>query len=362
MAIPRSQPTPPAGRSRRAVRVLVILLLLAGLVGGGWYFIRLSNRSQDQVAALKLVTERKYAEAIPALRQCLEEDPDNPVLLEGLVASLMKSGALVVEVEPVLDRLCALRPDDLTALRLRLDLRQKLGRKDDALADALRILELSPQDHAVRRTAAGLAVELGQREIAERELTTLQASGPYPPHEIGTLLARLHWEAARFAEAEAILDRDAPPSVQFAPARALRGVLHFEAGRFESAQELLNPVAAGRGPEAQFARYYLALTLTRLGKKTEADQVFARLEAAYRAERMTEDAQQRADDLPAQVQAARANLVADRPEVGRDLLEAALKRHSPNREALRVLADCYDKLNRADLGADARRHADTVPK
>ncbi len=208
------------------------------------------------------------------------------------------------------------------------------------------------QAEALDLVRAGTSVVVATSTSSGKSLVHQAAIGEAAQERVrpGTALCLFPTKALARDQLRALASMDLPGVVPAA--------YDGDTGRDERAVELLRPLAAGRGQEAQFARYYLALALTRLGMSDEARAAFARLDAGYRAERLTEDARQRADDMPAQVRAARANLEADQPEAARDLLEAAVQRLGPDREALRTLAECYDKLGRADLAADARRRAD----
>jgi tetratricopeptide (TPR) repeat protein len=346
----------------RLRRLAVLLAVVGAAAVAGWYGVRTWNRSAERDAALELARSGRADEAVPALKRCLDRDPDDPEVLRALVETLTRTDTLVAEVEPYLDRWCALQPDDPEPFRQRADLRFRLGRREDALADARRVLELAPGDHATRQRAAGLAVELGQHELAERELTTLLTSSGLPKEDVGTRLAVAYWTAGDHARSQEALDRYAPPGTNRPPAEALRGALHYQAGRYDRAADALRGADGWPPQEQRFALYYLALSLERLGRADEAKRAFDRLAALTRAERFTADAAQRADDLPAQVKAARANLDAGQPREAAALLEQALRRLGDDADAWTALAECYARLNRPDAAEDARRRAAGSPK
>ena len=64
--------------------------------------------------------------------------------------------------------------------------------------------------------------------------------------------------------------------------------------------------------------------------------------------------------MAAQVRAARADLEVGKAEAARRLLEDALARLGPDREALLALAECHEKFGRPRDAADARRRAAEV--
>ena len=188
-------------------------------------------------------------------------------MLDALVGCLIRSGSLATEVEPYLDRLCAARPNDPAPLRLRYDLRRRVGDREGALADALKANELAPGDWDTQLAVAVLAVELGRYDVAERELTVLIATHPADRAKLGTILARAYYDAGDFPRAEATLNDYAPPGGEFSPARVLRGVLDYEAGRYEKAEAALRGPAAADTDEGRFARYYLARALVQTGPR-----------------------------------------------------------------------------------------------
>jgi predicted Zn-dependent protease len=273
------------------------------------------------------------------------------------------TGALGTDVEPYLDRLCAARPDDANALRLRIDMRARFGRADEALADARRLLGLRPDDHRTRRTACQLALGLGRYEEVERDVTRLLEASPLPRNDLGTLLAKAYLGAGAGAKAQEALDRYAPQAEGYPPAQTLRGVMLYEAGRADEAARVLTAVVDRVGPEDRpNVLYHLAMSLERAGRADEARRAFERLEAEYRSSRLTIDARHRGDDMPAQVRAARAGLDAGNPDAARQVLERAITRLGETPDALRALAECYEKLGRGDLAAAARLRADTDPR
>jgi len=296
-------------------------------------------------------------EAAAHLEVLRARHPDDPEALDAVVACMTRAGSPPAEVAAYLDRLCAARPNDPSPFRARLELRRKLGDRDGALADAQKALEIDPGDADTRLAVAGLAVELGKSELAERELTALIAAHPADRVKLGTVLARAYYDAGDLGRAEVALNEYAPAGTDFAPARILRGVLDYEAGRYGRAEAALRGPAAADTDEGRFARYYLARALVQLGRAAEAKPLFDRLEADQRATLFTADAANRPDDMAIQVRAARASLEVGKPEEARRILDAALSRLGPDREALSALADCYEKLGRPQAATDARKRA-----
>jgi hypothetical protein len=331
------------------------VVLVAVFAFGGFITWRTWRHSEARVAALKLAEGPRPADAIPALEAILARNPDDVEVLSAMISARIRSRGLAIDQEPDLDRLCSLSPGDPTPLRIRSELRVRIGRKADALADALRVVELEPNDHTTRRRAAWLAVDLGERDIAERELTLLLRDSPYSKAELGTRLALARWQAGDQAGAKEALDHYAPPGT---PAgTVLRGVLEYEAGRFQEAETLLASTDPEDDGERQFALNYLGLAQARLGRTEESKATFERLSTVYRAVRAAEDAAQRPEDFSTQLAAARANLVANKATEAARIAEAAVTRHGDDADAFLIIAEAYEKLRRPDLATIAKQRA-----
>lgn len=349
---PRSQaPDKPDKSSPLRIAIAII----AVMAFCGLFSWRAWEHREARVVALKLAEGNRPTEAIPVLEAILARNPHDAEVLSAMISARIRSRGLAIDQEPELDRLCSLSPNDPTPLRIRSELRVRIGRKADALADALRVVELEPNDHTTRRRAAWLAVDLGERELAERELTHLLRDSPYSKAELGTRLALARWQAGDQVGAKEALDRYAPPGT---PAGAvLRGVLEYEAGRFQEAVTLLASTDPTDDGERQFALNYLGLAQARLGRMDESKATFDRLNTVYRAVRAAEDAAQRPDDLHAQLAAARANLAANKATEAARIAEAAATRHGDNADTYLIIAEAYEKLHRPDLATIAKQRA-----
>ncbi len=359
--IPRPAPAPAPARPgrRKATRLLVGAAVLAAAGAGGWYALRAWDRSAERSAALELAKGGKAADAVPALRRCLDRDPDDAEVLQTLVTATRKSGGSPGEIEPLLDRLCELRSSDPAPFRDRMDLRRRYGRPAEALADGARAVELAPDDDATRLTVARLALDQGKYDAAEKHLTRLldkptrAASRP----ELGFYLARLYWERGDVARAGEALARYVPRDEDYPPARILRGILAYESDRFEETLAIFRGVDPRDRTSRTIALYYTALALGRLGREGEARKALDELNEAQALARAAIDAKMRLHDMPSQVRAARAWLATGQPREAAGVLEDAVKRLGDDRDAWTVLAECYDKLGRPDLADTAKRKA-----
>jgi tetratricopeptide (TPR) repeat protein len=345
--------------ARKQTWPIRIALFLAAVViaAGGWYFVRTRERWEQREAVLRLEREHR-PEAANALRDYLKKYPDDTEVLTALIAILIRSNDPPPEIEPYLNRLCDLRPNEPTPYRSRAQQRFKLGAYPGVLADARRVLELDPNDHDTRLLGVHAAINLADYEFAKRELAVLLQRSSHSKKLLGTLLARSYLERGDVVQAGDTLNRFVHPEEDFPPGQMIRGLIHFEAGQYEQAEKVLRAVAPKAGQERPRVLYHLALALESLGRTDESQKVFAQLDVEQTASRARLDASHRLDDMQLQIRAAQINLDAGLPEHAVELLERALARLGPDPQALRTLADSYDKLGRSDLATAARRRAD----
>lgn len=162
------------------------------------------------------------------------------------------------------------------------------------------------------------------------------------------------------------------------------GQIHFDAGRYAAAEAVLGRAIAAKPSFAQ-ARYLLGQTLDRLGRANESREQLAeydKLRAAannafrheFEVDMLRKDAQRAAAAGPAEEVAAWQKVVdlepksvsdrvalanalvrAGRQEAAVGELEAASRLDDTDRETFRQLAELYSKLGRADDSARARQ-------
>ncbi|HSQ56289.1 MAG TPA: hypothetical protein VLM40_11165, partial [Gemmata sp.] len=185
-------PTQSAFRFRRSW--LVLILALVAIAAGAWYGIREWNRSADRQELLQAA--RGSSQDIPErLNAYLAREPDDAEMVEALVDWQLRAAVPYSQMEPNLDHLCALRPNDVHAFRVRASFRGRSGRLNEALTDGLRALELDPTDDITRRMVSNIAAESGQFDIAIRELTRLLDSTAFPRNDIAAALVRAQLQA-----------------------------------------------------------------------------------------------------------------------------------------------------------------------
>lgn len=112
-----------------------------------------------------------------ALNNALALEPNNPGGLRALAEACRRQDK-PAEALSALDRLLALRPDDVFARAMRADQRQALGQEDEALADLLALLDAHPAQTRVVESALPLLVQRHRGEEALARIETALALAP----------------------------------------------------------------------------------------------------------------------------------------------------------------------------------------
>ncbi len=339
-------PPPPAVRRGRRVWVAGAGVVVV-LAVGGWLFARDRAQAADRATALAAAYDQ-HPDAGERLMACLARDPDDVLVLETLVVWSMRGGAPFAQFEPYLDRLCELKPADPSPWRTRAARRIRAGSVSEGIADGLRVLELDPGDSETLELVATTAVEAGDARLAVSVLSPQLESSPRPPDKLVALLIRAHLQAGDVGGAERALDRYFPVSRSDVLSLLNRGLVLQAAGRHGDAVLLMD--AASRSPEHRSAALYaLAKSLSALGREKDARQALDELDAAQARVRAVLDAQQRQNDLAAQVRAAAAHLADGKAAEAAELLVRATAALGRSPEAMTVLAQAYRRLGREDL-------------
>lgn len=327
-----------------------------GIIVVGGYFVR--EQARTERAAVIRLGRRSDPEAATRLLAYLKRHPGDADVVEVLVAWHLRAKTAFSEVEPHIDRLCALRPGDPDPLRTRAALRAWNGRPDEAVVDGLRALEMAPDDHKTRRLVAVAAADARQFDIAIREARRLLESSPFPKAEAGTMLVKAYLLAGDVQRAEQTLDDCFPASQSGMDGTALRAQVFQAAGRHVEAAALLRTLADKSPEYREFALFQLARSLTTLGREDDARKTLHELEAWKARTRLVVDANQRPDDMAAQLRAAEVLLADGKAGEAAALIERAIFRLGKDPAAARVLATAYRTLGRPDLAAEWERAAE----
>jgi predicted Zn-dependent protease len=338
------------------VVVSIVAVLAVGLVLR-WQWNRMVARA-DRERALELAGQGRFADALPLLLNALENNRDDREVVRALALAHLAGGGVSLEAETYLNRWCALDPNSLAAHKLRMELSARLFHRDQALADGLRVLELSPDNDEVRRAVVWMLMAVGRLDDARRECTRGLQSHPGDP-EYRLIQARLAYLRGDIPEAVALLDGLLAQVPNNPGAALFRATLHLEANQPEQAIPLLR-VAVSSEPdpnERQSARYQLSQALNRLGRTEEADAMLGEFQRIKNAERLATDAEQQPNDLEIQTKAAEGLLAVGEDRRGVQLLQGVVRRAPQHPAANRALADYYERHGQTEAAARHRRWA-----
>jgi tetratricopeptide (TPR) repeat protein len=348
--------TPPKNRPSARVSTLgVVASLLVALILGGLYLVReRSSIERDKVIQL---ARSHSPDAASTLAAHFQRHSDDEEIAELLVAWHLRAKSPFSEFEPVLDRLCALRPNDPNPLRTRTYLRAHHGRPKEAVADGLRALELANDDHATRRLVVLAAADAKQFDVAIREARKLLESSPVPRTEAGTMLVKAYLQAGDVIRAEETLEACFPITQASEERDALRAQIMQAAGRHAEAVALFRHLADQSPRYRESALYHLAKSQASLGREEDARASLDELETTRARKRLVVDAAQQPDNLEVQLRAAEALLSDGKTLEAAALVEQAILRLGKDPAATRLLAAAYRRLGRHELAAQWDRAA-----
>jgi tetratricopeptide (TPR) repeat protein len=217
------------------------------------------------------VRDRRYAEALPILREVLAEDPGNAFATLVLGSAHMAQGDNASAIR-FFKRYLELVPTSAYAHQWLAICHVRRGEQDAALREAEAALAIDPRFSDVRVLKAGVLASRGRHADAVAELR--QAIATDPEKLVLRLdLAKVLAEAGRQDEAEQeyreLLQRrpDDPDAL------VGLGVLEAERGRLAEAEARLRR-ALERAPGQAAARYDLARVLERQGRADEAREAY----------------------------------------------------------------------------------------
>lgn len=129
-------------------------------------------------------------------------DPDYAVEAGLLLASTATALKGYDDAVRALDRVLAVEPEHVRALHLRANAQLRAGRKQAALLDASRALELAPGDYESLLLHATLLAQLGRIDEAEQEHGRLRATARGTPYEARACAAVATFHADSMGDAE----------------------------------------------------------------------------------------------------------------------------------------------------------------
>jgi tetratricopeptide (TPR) repeat protein len=296
-------------------------------------------------------------EALPGLIRCLDRDPDDVEVLDAVIKLMMRSGASSMEIERHVEHWCRVSPNDPVPFRIHLEILQSTRRWELAIEPARHVLTLERNDHTTRMVLANMLLLLARYDEAASEFRTLLDISTFARAELLVGLARAETGRVNLEKAARLLDEALTHEPNHPGAMLWRGIVHNDAGEHKAAAAIFRRVQPRSHEERVLVLSRLAQALSRDGREAESAAVFEELTRVQDAALHLSDAQKRPNDLAFQVRAARSLLAANLPAEASRVLEDALTRLPPDRSALTILAECYDRLKKPDLAAATRQRA-----
>ena len=282
-----------------------------------------SRDSRDRAAAIKAAKAHDFAAAEPGLRRAFERDPNDVEAVELLARGYAESDD-PNSTEVFLARWVELRPDQLEPIKTRFEYYQRLKKTEQAYDDGRKLLQLDPANSPLRRTLAGMAMDVGHFEEAEKLCRECLAQTPRNS-SLRSLLSQIRRARGDPTEAAAILDQlldDEPGSTRAMFARA---VLYEEAGDVEKAIPLLREVVKKDASRQRTAGYQLGMALERAGKREEARLVLAEVRRLQDVATAEEAINNQPMNLDVRVRMAQGLLAAGHSADGLSFLETVVK-------------------------------------
>lgn len=203
------------------------------------------------------------------------DHPDKVLILEALSQGCLATYQLHRALA-CLDRWLEFQPDNTQALLWRGQTRLLLDRRDAALADYRRVVELDPEDDEGCHKLAELLLSSHQISQALPYFTRWRQRQPDAPEAL-LGLARCLEELARTDEATALLDHLLSVEPKHAAALALRGQLALQAGRPIEAESWLRKSLA-LAPRERVAVFSMYRCLQAQDRADEARQYLSTIE------------------------------------------------------------------------------------
>jgi tetratricopeptide (TPR) repeat protein len=238
-------------------------------------------RRRELAAAQAELERGRPQQAEHILLRLLEARPDDPPVLEALVALYLKVGR-IDQAEPVLHRLVATAPD-VPGYRLELAaLLERSGNAAAAEAGYAELIERQPQLAVARFNHACFLKRSGRLEAALSEHQKALDLGIEQPEEVLSNMAVICTELRQDESARAFLQRSLAARPNYIPALYNLGLLHEEFGDRDQAIALFDRIL-GQDPT-----YYSALVRIAHTRRVAdpADEVVKKLRRALRRTRL----------------------------------------------------------------------------
>src|SRR5262245_10332744 len=265
-----------------------------------------------------------------------------------------RNAGMLVEAEPLVERWRTLRPDDIEAHLMLIDVGVRLKRLPQAIEGARAALRLKPEAHDLRRQLAEWLYAVGRTEEADAECRRCREARPRDPGLI-FLQANICFRLGDFQRAEPLLDDLLRGDPDSGPALMLRGGLYVETGQPEKAIPMLREALKKGGDGQLRARHYLSQALVRVGQSDEAKEVLAELQRQQTVEIWEKYG--RLDTVAYRLSMAEALLGTRQTGEALRLLDQVIKESPKCAAAHRLLAQHFEAQGELAKATEHRRKA-----
>jgi tetratricopeptide (TPR) repeat protein len=328
-------------------RVIILgvlgVILVLGIVG-----LTILVKGSARREALKLVREHRFRDAEPSLKAALADYPEDVDLIKGM-AMVKENHEQWDEAIDYLSEWCTLRPNSSDAFKRRMMAYEAKRNFPAALADGVRAQELQPGDPEVAAHLAPLYLVTGRIEECEKQARRILALDPKNPGSLFVLADACH-QQGKNAEAATALDAILADSQNSSPdmlrkVLLLRGTIFIEDDAPKQAVELLARAAnleENKASQQMAILYQLALALSRLGQKSEAEEIMSKAMLAQAEDLVSRKEHPKVAALKLRV----AEAIVDTGDVENSVkLLATVSRDDPTctSEAIRILKKAVAK-------------------
>jgi tetratricopeptide (TPR) repeat protein len=226
----------------------------------------------------------RYQEAYPIMAENLEHNPTDPFAYFNLITLFVDAGE-TAKAAQVADSAVAAMPRSAEALVMRGSIRMSQGRLEDAHGDFFAAAAISPHSPDPRFFMALSAYKQRKFVAGAEELKAAIRSG-IVDSDLHYLLAEciIRMNSSSPPAALAELNRAIELNPKSVSARTLRGKMLLEAGRPRDALldlRVARDLAPNPERDSRNATYLLARTYVALGKRDQANALFAQLSSQF---------------------------------------------------------------------------------
>jgi tetratricopeptide (TPR) repeat protein len=226
----------------------------------------------------------RYQEAYPIMAESLQRNPTDPFAYFNLITLFVDAGE-TAKAAQVADSAVAALPQSAEALVMRGSIKMSQSRLEEAYSDFYQAAQVSPRSPDPRFFMALSDYKQGKFVEGAEELKAALRSG-IVDSDLHYLLAEcmVRMDSSSSAGALAELNRAIELNPKSVSARTLRGKMLLEAGRPQDALidlRVARELAPNPERDSRSATYFLARTYMALGKRDQANALFAHLSSQF---------------------------------------------------------------------------------